>query len=199
MSPTEFHFDNLSAHPRRSRESFSVSESLLAIGRRRAKAASNRRSCGLATARRGDLDVRWKSFLSPPRRSARRWSCWFGKQSGAFRSKRDLREIGIGAARLAADIAAIDELITDQVNAILHHPTSFKARVFMAWPRLFWCGGQTSKATRMIKIRDLQSASWKPNWKRTLRRSVEFDQSSDRSRRFTRKNSVRPAVNRLGS
>jgi len=75
-------------------------------------------------------------------------------------------------ARLARDIAQIDAILEDQVNAILHHPR-FQA-LESSWRGLFYMTQQVTPDER-IKIR-LLSVSWK-DVVRDLTRAMEFDQS----------------------
>ncbi|MCO8121096.1 type VI secretion system contractile sheath large subunit [Stieleria sp. TO1_6] len=78
-------------------------------------------------------------------------------------------------ARLAMDIAEIDRLLCDQVNAILHHP-KFQ-RLESSWRGLaFLVHRADLESDPMIRVRVL-SARWK-ELEKDFERSVEFDQSS---------------------
>lgn len=76
------------------------------------------------------------------------------------------------AQLLGRDIARLDQLLTDQVNAILHHP-AFQ-RLESSWRGLRLLVGQNEEAEN-VKIRVL-NVSWK-ELARDLERAIEFDQS----------------------
>jgi type VI secretion system ImpC/EvpB family protein len=74
--------------------------------------------------------------------------------------------------RLVRDLATIDELLNDQINAILHHPVF--QRLEAAWRGLQYLVNQTPPGEN-IKVRVL-NVSWK-ELARDLERALEFDQS----------------------
>lgn len=76
--------------------------------------------------------------------------------------------------RLSADIAAIDGLLNDQVNAILHHPRFQKLEA--SWRGLaFLVNRADAESDPLIRVRML-SASW-AELETDFDRAVEFDQS----------------------
>lgn len=76
------------------------------------------------------------------------------------------------AKHLNRTIAQIDDLLTRQVNAILHHPQFQKLEA--SWRGLSYLVDQTS-GTENVKVR-LLDASWK-DLARDAERALEFDQS----------------------
>lgn len=94
-------------------------------------------------------------------------AAWFGLDSPVLRS---------GAERIRAalirDIAAIDDLLTDQVNAILHAP-AFQ-RLEASWRGVDFLVRQAD-GLRAVDIRIL-NAGW-PELCRDFERALEFDQS----------------------
>ena len=74
--------------------------------------------------------------------------------------------------RLQADVARIDALLCQQVNAILHHPRLQQLEA--SWRGLLYLVEQADGAEG-VKIRVL-STSWK-ELGRNLERAIEFDQS----------------------
>ncbi len=74
--------------------------------------------------------------------------------------------------RLVAEIAAIDKLVNEQLNAILHHPAL--QRLEAAWRGLHFLVHQTPLGEN-VKVRVLSTA-WK-ELARDLDRALEFDQS----------------------
>lgn len=77
--------------------------------------------------------------------------------------------------RLSRDIAQIDQWLTDQINAILHHPRF--QRLEASWRGLaFLVRRADIESDPMIKVRVL-SARWK-ELEKDFERSVEFDQSA---------------------
>lgn len=74
--------------------------------------------------------------------------------------------------RLSSDVATLDELLTEQVNAILHHP-DFQ-RLEASWRGLRYLTEQCSGAEG-VKLRVL-NLSWK-ELVGDLQRAIEFDQS----------------------
>jgi len=76
------------------------------------------------------------------------------------------------ARLLGRDIARIDELITRQVNAIIHHPRFQKLEA--SWRGLHYLVNQVENP-ESVKVRVL-SVSWK-DLTRDLERAIEFDQS----------------------
>ncbi|WP_167546752.1 type VI secretion system contractile sheath large subunit [Stieleria maiorica] len=98
--------------------------------------------------------------------------CWFGKHWSRDARLRDKQSL---LARLAADIAEIDRLLNDQINAILHHP-KFQ-RLESSWRGLaFLVRRADIESDPMIKVRVL-SARWK-ELEKDFERNVEFDQSA---------------------
>ncbi|WP_182870512.1 type VI secretion system contractile sheath large subunit [Stieleria mannarensis] len=98
--------------------------------------------------------------------------CWFGKHWSRDARLRDKQSV---LARLAADIAEIDRLLNDQINAILHHP-KFQ-RLESSWRGLaFLVRRADIESDPMIKVRVL-SARWK-ELEKDFERNVEFDQSA---------------------
>ena len=76
--------------------------------------------------------------------------------------------------RLNRDIARLDALLTDQVNAILHHPKLQKLEA--SWRSLRFLVEQVPENSKeMVKIKVL-NVSWK-ELTHDLERAVEFDQS----------------------
>ncbi|EGO95946.1 MULTISPECIES: type VI secretion system contractile sheath large subunit [unclassified Acidiphilium] len=76
------------------------------------------------------------------------------------------------AARIDRDIAAIDALLSDQLDTILHNPRL--TRLEGSWRGLFWLASHIEPG-RTIKLRVLH-ASWSEIC-RDLERAPEFDQS----------------------
>ena len=74
--------------------------------------------------------------------------------------------------RLSSDVATLDELLTEQVNAILHH-RDFQ-RLEASWRGLRYLSEQCS-AAEGVKVRVL-NLSWK-DLAGDLQRAIEFDQS----------------------
>lgn len=91
---------------------------------------------------------------------------WFGWTDK--RPPRDKRRV---ARALERHIAELDALLTDQVNAILHHDTF--QRLEASWLGLRYLVGQTDDEN--VKIRVL-SVTWK-ELARDAERAIEFDQS----------------------
>lgn len=97
---------------------------------------------------------------------------WFGKSWARDAALKNRDSV---LARLAADIAEIDRMLNDQINAILHHP-KFQ-RLESSWRGLaFLVRRADIESDPMIKVRVL-SAKWK-ELEKDFERSVEFDQSS---------------------
>ncbi|MEL6110901.1 MAG: type VI secretion system contractile sheath large subunit, partial [Planctomycetota bacterium] len=77
--------------------------------------------------------------------------------------------------RLAADIAEIDRLLTDQINAILHHPRFQKLE--SSWRGLAFLTRRADyESDPLIQVRVL-SVGWR-ELERDFERSAEFDQSA---------------------
>lgn len=110
---------------------------------------------------------RLAAFLSS-RSAAEGLPLWFGqpREELAKRSKDQV------ARFLTRDIARIDELLSGQVNAILHHP-SFQ-RLEASWRGLEYLTRQ-GEGVENLKIRVL-NVSWR-ELTRDLDRAIEFDQS----------------------
>jgi len=90
---------------------------------------------------------------------------WFGTLAAPYDRSRILRA-------LDRDIAAIDRLLSDQVNAILHHPRL--QRLEASWRGLRYLV-DIADGVDGVKIR-LLSATW-AELCRDLERAIEFDQS----------------------
>jgi predicted component of type VI protein secretion system len=95
-------------------------------------------------------------------------TAWFGRE-GSLRLATDLH--GFQGA-LDRDVAALDTMIGEQLDAILHHPRV--QRLEGSWRGLSWLTGGI-EPNRKIKVKVLGLA-W-PELCRDLERSVEFDQS----------------------
>jgi type VI secretion system ImpC/EvpB family protein len=95
-------------------------------------------------------------------------TCWLGSLAGlqGAEGKRAL------AQRLNRDIARLDQLLNQQVNAILHHPRFQKLEA--SWRGLTYLVGQVVEGTN-IKVRVLD-LSWE-DLVRDQQRALEFDQS----------------------
>ncbi len=110
-------------------------------------------------------DGRLQRFLSETR-PGKALESWFGRLPRV--DKRTLTE------RLNRDVASIDQLLTEQINAILHHPRFQKLEA--SWRGLEYlvdrCG---EEADQNIKVKVLP-ASWK-DLERDFERATEFDQS----------------------
>lgn len=92
---------------------------------------------------------------------------WFGDDAVAL--QHDPQRL---ASLLDRDIAAIDIMLGEQVDAILHHPRV--SRLEGSWRGLFWLTDRIESGAR-IKVRVLHA-----NWQevcRDLERAAEFDQS----------------------
>ena len=100
---------------------------------------------------------------------ATRSLCWFGADRGAPPADRPqaLRDA------LDRDIAAIDAMLAEQVDAILHHARAAPARGHLARPGL--AGRTALDLSSRLKIR-LLNIGW-PEICRDLERAIEFDQS----------------------
>ncbi|MEZ5978988.1 MAG: type VI secretion system contractile sheath large subunit [Planctomycetota bacterium] len=109
---------------------------------------------------------RLDAFLSEPR-AGRAAAIWLGLGPGDAAPSRD--EI---VSSLLQDVAAIDDLVERQLNAILHHP-EFQ-RLEATWRGLEMLLG-TIPADAGIKVRVLD-ASW-ADVARDADRAIEFDQS----------------------
>jgi type VI secretion system ImpC/EvpB family protein len=90
--------------------------------------------------------------------------CWLGSQ--APKDKRQLVQI------LGRDIAALDALLSDQVNAILHHPRFQELEA--SWRGLNYLVEHVEEGTS-VKVRVL-NMSWR-ELSRDLERAIEFDNS----------------------
>lgn len=83
----------------------------------------------------------------------------------------DAKEISL---RLNRDVAELDEIMNDQVNAIIHHPKFQKLE--SSWRGLQFLTNQVSRhGTESVKVRVL-NLSWR-ELTRDLERAPEFDQS----------------------
>ena len=106
---------------------------------------------------------RWQAFLaaSSPGKALR---AWLGPDVAAAPES--------WAQWLSRDIARLDELLTQQVNAILHHPAFQQLEA--SWRGLRYLVEQLDEAEN-IKVRML-SVSWR-ELARDAERAIEFDQS----------------------
>ncbi|GAB4182774.1 MAG: type VI secretion system contractile sheath large subunit [Thalassobaculales bacterium] len=116
----------------------------------------------LAAADRGDSDL--DAFLAEPR-LAQQLAAWFGPAL-----PRDRRRL---LALLDRDIAAIDQALREQVDAILQAPRL--QRLEASWRGLIWLIGRADEADR-VKLKVL-TATWAEVC-RDLERAIEFDQSA---------------------
>ena len=113
---------------------------------------------------------RWRtaSANSSARRRATRSTCWFGAERGA-RLRIDPQALRDAIDR---DIAAIDAMLSEQLDAILHHPRL--RRLEGTWRGLAWLVDGVELSNRLkIKILNI---GW-PEICRDLERAIEFDQS----------------------
>ena len=139
------------------------------VGDRLGPCACNRSNASMATVglnrrRRGDFLDR---FLSESSLALARCACG----SNERRRARDHRGLSIALNR---QVALIDRLINEQVNAILHHP-DFQ-RLEASWRGLaFLTRREASEAAPSIKIK-VMDVSWS-ELGRDLDRAIEFDQS----------------------
>src|SRR6185436_3709400 len=93
-------------------------------------------------------------------------AAWFGEDVTADRDRL--------ARRLNRDIAALDALLSEQVNAVLHHP-QFQ-RLEGSWRGLAYLAERVEQeGGENVKIRVL-SASWK-DLEKDFERAAEFDAS----------------------
>ena len=93
---------------------------------------------------------------------------WFGAERGA-RLRIDPQALRDALDR---DIAAIDAMLSEQVDAILHHPRL--RQLEGTWRGLAWLVDQVDTSNR-LKIKIL-NVGW-PEICRDLERAIEFDQS----------------------
>jgi type VI secretion system protein ImpD/type VI secretion system protein ImpC len=105
-------------------------------------------------------------FLGAP--SGEAVGLWFGKERGA-RLRIDPQALRDAVDR---DIAAIDAMLSEQVDAILHHRKL--RRLEAAWRALAWLVDGVELSSR-LKIKML-NVGW-PEICRDLERAIEFDQS----------------------
>ena len=117
--------------------------------------------------REGEAWTRLSRFLAEPG-AGNALRCWLGLAPGAALelTKTDLVD------RLNADIARLDTLLNDQVNAIIHHPRFQKLEA--SWRGLHYLTEQAADAPG-VKIR-LLDLSW-PELARDQDRAIDFDQS----------------------
>ncbi len=95
-------------------------------------------------------------------------TCWFGAERGA-RLRIDPQALRDAIDR---DIASIDALLCEQVDAVLHHPRLRKLEG--TWRGIAWLADQVDTSNRLkIKILNI---GW-PEICRDLERAIEFDQS----------------------
>ncbi len=98
-------------------------------------------------------------------------SHWLGK---SWRSDPNLATAESLSTRLSADIAIIDGLLEEQVNAVLHHPQFQKLE--SSWRGIaFLVRRQNLEGDSLIKIK-LLSVKW-TELEKDFERAVEFDQS----------------------
>lgn len=95
-------------------------------------------------------------------------SAWFGRAEGA-RLLEDVEDLRLALDR---DVAALDAMLADQVDAILHHPRF--ARLDASWRGLQWLVAEAGALPR-VKIK-LITLPW-AELVRDLERAIEFDQS----------------------
>jgi type VI secretion system protein ImpD len=100
--------------------------------------------------------------------SERALACWLNLSNHSL-TRLDRRDL---ALRLSRDIAQIDEILSKQVNAILHQPRFQQLEA--SWRGLRYLIEQVDEGAN-VKIRML-SVSWK-DLARDLERAIEFDQS----------------------
>jgi type VI secretion system protein ImpD/type VI secretion system protein ImpC len=112
------------------------------------------------------LADRISEFLTAPAGAA--IDVWFGPDRGA-RLRIDAQALRDAVDR---DIAAIDAMLSDQLDAILHHPRLRKLEG--TWRGLAWLVDGVELSNR-LKIRIL-NIGW-PEICRDLERAIEFDQS----------------------
>ncbi len=93
---------------------------------------------------------------------------WFGPETAS----RLWRDIDALRCALDRDIAAIDTLISDQLDTVLHHPRM--RRLEGSWRGLAWLLDGADLSSR-IKVKVL-NVGW-PEICRDLDRAIEFDQS----------------------
>ncbi|WP_157080729.1 type VI secretion system contractile sheath large subunit [Methylobacterium variabile] len=93
---------------------------------------------------------------------------WFGPEAAAMLRRHPERLRGW----LDRDIAAIDRLLSAQLDAVLHHPRL--QRLEGSWRGLAWLLGRF-EPDRRLKV-TLLSATWR-ELERDLTRTIEFDQS----------------------
>lgn len=102
-------------------------------------------------------------FLREPS-SARALKLWFGAQVPQTRDQL--------VRKLGRDIAHIDGLLSEQVNAVLHHPRF--QQLESSWRGLRYLVDEVEEGTN-VKIRML-NVSWK-ELERDMERAIDFDQS----------------------
>jgi predicted component of type VI protein secretion system len=117
-------------------------------------------------AQRAAATSRLDAFLAEPR-SARALAIWLAHEPGEPRPSMD--DV---LARLARDVATIDDLLGRQLQALLHHP-SFQ-QLESAWRGLAWLVDSVPTDAR-VKVRVL-TVTWK-ELSRDAERAIEFDQS----------------------
>jgi len=111
------------------------------------------------------------------RRAERKLALWFGEDEPLRRPL----DRGRLKAALDRDIAWIDGLISDQVNAVLHHPrfqrleASWRGMAYLVGQAVAYQGFTEEPTGNKVKIRVLD-VSW-PELCRDLERAIEFDQS----------------------
>ena len=106
-------------------------------------------------------------FLGSPSR-AMRSTCWFGAERGA-RLRIDHQALRDALDR---DIAAIDAMLSEQLDAILHHTRLRKLEG--TWRGVAWLVDGAELSNR-LKVKIL-NVGW-PEICRDLERAIEFDQS----------------------
>jgi type VI secretion system protein ImpD len=120
-----------------------------------------------ATAATGPASDKLDAFLGEPvlAKALSNWLSWT-LPPGATLGKQSLGGL------LSRDIASLDAAISEQVNAILHHPRFQKLEA--SWRGLYYLAEQTDEESN-VRIRVL-NLPWK-ELARDLERAVEFDQS----------------------
>jgi type VI secretion system protein ImpD len=118
----------------------------------------------------GDASRQLDEFLSDAAAPGAALATWFGARLETLRASG-----GASAVRqfMARDIAAIDALLGEQIDAILHHP-DFK-RLEASWRGVEFLLDEV-ESDEKVRVR-LFNATW-PELSRDFDRAIEFDQST---------------------
>jgi len=116
--------------------------------------------------RRPEESARLDAFLGASR-SSEALRAWLQLDEESTRPSAD--EV---ITRISRDMAAIDELVEQQLNAVLHHPSFQKLEA--SWRGLAWLVDGVPRDVQ-VKVRAL-NVSWK-DLARDVERAIEFDQS----------------------